>query len=94
MAFRSSLPTVARVREASVPEVWVGTISWPTEQVAQRPRRCRDGRVLGNVERTEGSDAIKVRTQPTALPGDALGTGKGGRDDAARWDDEEENDVA
>jgi hypothetical protein len=29
-----------------------------------------------------------------ALPGDALGTGKGGRDDAANWDHEEENDVA
>ena len=32
--------------------------------------------------------------QPTALPGDALGTGKGGRDDAVRRDYEEENDVA
>jgi hypothetical protein len=67
---------------------------WPTEQAVQRPRRCRDGRVLGNVERTEGSDAVKVMAPPTALPGDALGMGKGGRDDAARRDDEEENDVA
>jgi hypothetical protein len=50
--------------------------------------------VLGSVERTEGSDAVKVMAPPTALPGDALGTGKGGRDDAAWRDNEEEKDVA
>jgi hypothetical protein len=47
------------------------------------------------VERFDtGLDAIQVRAQRTALPGDALETGKGGRDDPARRDYEEENDVA
>jgi hypothetical protein len=46
------------------------------------------------MERLEGSDARGVMAQPTALPGDAPETGKGGRHDAARRDYEEENDVA